>query len=150
MAPIKCFFVDRFPLDPDNGDSSISQVCRRLDTGEECMWTEINKVPGAMWYADHYLRDWYAEIDPKQYMTGPDGHVLVVCCPDGWHWIVDSRANNCTLPNDNEHRCWVRHGDPRSGLVHVDKNGKTCAAGAGSIVTPSWHGFLHNGYLTGC
>jgi len=29
----------------------------------------------------------------------------------------------------------------------VDKNGDACAAGAGSILTPTWHGFLQNGEL---
>jgi hypothetical protein len=32
----------------------------------------------------------------------------------------------------------------------VDKNGDTCAAGAGSILTPAWHGFLRNGELVAC
>jgi hypothetical protein len=34
---------------------------------------------------------------------------------------------------------------PKTGRLHVDKNGNTCAAGAGSIITGKWHGFLHNG-----
>jgi hypothetical protein len=52
---------------------------------------------------------------------------------------------------DKTHRCWVRHGDPDKGEpVHVDKAGHTCAAGAGSIATPGYHGFLHNGQLTSC
>ena len=37
---------------------------------------------------------------------------------------------------------------PRTGNVHVDKSGDTCAAGAGSILIGGYHGFLHNGYLT--
>ena len=35
------------------------------------------------------------------------------------------------------------------GTLHVDKNGVTCAAGAGSIALPNLHGFLHNGHLAG-
>lgn len=78
-----------------------------------------------------------------------NGEHLHTVLPTGEPWDVDSRANNCTLKDDGEHRCWVRHGDPRKGeLVHVDKNGLTCAAGAGSIQTDGWHGFLHNGYWT--
>lgn len=46
------------------------------------------------------------------------------------------------------HRCWVRHGVPPD--IHVDKNGVTCGAGGGSIAYPGFHGFLHNGYITGC
>ena len=53
------------------------------------------------------------------------------------------------MPGDDVHRCWVRHGRPEDGTLHVDKNGQTCAAGAGSIQTHNWHGFLHNGVLSG-
>lgn len=80
---------------------------------------------------------------------GPDGIVLTVMTPGGM-WMVDSRASNCTLPGDDIHKCWVRHGDPRTGDVHVDKNGVTCQAGAGSIATAGYHGFLNHGYLTSC
>jgi hypothetical protein len=80
-----------------------------------------------------------------------DGFHLHAVLPTGDHWDIDSRASNCTLPNDGLHRCWVRHGDPRRGdLIHVDKNGLTCRAGAGSIVVPNWHGFLHKGFLKSC
>jgi len=80
------------------------------------------------------------------------GPHLVVLCPSpgsgGYHpWYVDSRAGNCTLKSDTEHRCWVRHGSPEDGTIHVDKKGRTCAAGAGSIQTGKWHGFLHHGEL---
>jgi hypothetical protein len=63
-------------------------------------------------------------------------------------WNVDGRASNCDMPNDRLHRCWVRHGDPRvPGQLHVDKVGKTCRAGAGSIAIQGFHGFLHAGEL---
>jgi hypothetical protein len=78
-----------------------------------------------------------------------DHRSLIVKCPDGHEWMIDSRASNCAMPNDNTHHCWVRHGRPEDGTLHVDKSGNTCAAGAGSIETPKWHGFLHNGHLTG-
>lgn len=74
-----------------------------------------------------------------------DGRHLNAVLPNGQHWDMDSRATNCTLPNDTVHRCWVRHGDPVTGLIHVDKQGLTCSAGAGSIAAPGWHGFLHQG-----
>lgn len=64
--------------------------------------------------------------------------------------MIDGRASNCTMPDDNVHKCWVRHGRPEDGTLHVDKNGNTCAAGAGSIATPNFHGFLHNGDLSAC
>lgn len=59
-------------------------------------------------------------------------------------------ARNCTMPDDTTHKCWVRHGRPEDGSLHVDKNGHTCGAGAGSIDTGKWHGFLHNGELVEC
>lgn len=116
------------------------RLWQRTDSGE--VMTLEESPPGAMWYAD-----WYGESFPH----GPDGRVLIVKCPDGWEWNVDSRASNCTLPQDNAHRCWVRHGTPPN--INVDKNGNTCQAGAGSILTgraQPWHGFLRNGFLEGC
>lgn len=70
---------------------------------------------------------------------------LMVVTPDGHWWDIDSRAGNCTKPEDKYHHCWVRHGKPPD--ITVDKNGITCDAGAGSIQTPKWHGFLRGGYL---
>jgi len=62
--------------------------------------------------------------------------------------MIDGPANNCTRkddPGQKHHHCWVRHGVPPS--ITVDKNGPTCEAGAGSILTKNWHGFLRNGML---
>jgi len=61
---------------------------------------------------------------------------------------MDDRASNCGSRDDDEHRCWVRHGEPPD--LTVDKQGLTCTAGAGSIVTDTWHGFLRGGYLVDC
>ncbi len=112
--------------------------------------------PGAMWDAV-WLHD-------HEWATGPDGISLMVKLPNGHDWLVDQEASNCTKTQwhafeedgrkfrrwmGRTHYCWVRHGDPRTGMVHVDKSGNTCAAGAGSIVSGNYHGFLHNGYLTG-
>lgn len=88
------------------------------------------------------------------YWKGADGLTVRCKLPNGRWWVIDSRASNCTLRDDSSHRCWVRHGTIGDRL-HVDKNGKTCAAGAGSIWsaqgTPDeWHGFLHNGMLVRC
>jgi hypothetical protein len=77
--------------------------------------------------------------------TGADG-LNIVCVTPGGHWHIDMRASNCTMKNDTVHRCWVRHGTVGEKL-HVDKNGLTCAAGAGSIQIGSFHGFLHNGEI---
>lgn len=91
-----------------------------------------------------------------------DGTHVTVILPTGDDWCPDRRASNCGRPDDRTHRCWVRHG-PLDRMT-VDKNGDTCAAGAGSILTheskvtdldgtvhilrASWHGFLRDGVLT--
>jgi len=110
------------------------RIYRRTDTGEEMTLRDAG--PGAMWDAD-----WMGD-----FWKGPDGRCLVVKCPNGREWMIDSRASNCTSPIDNEHKCWIRHGEPPN--ITVDKNGKTCAAGAGSIQAGDYHGFLRNGILT--
>jgi hypothetical protein len=79
-----------------------------------------------------------------------DSRYLCVKCPNGCEWAIDGRASNCTRKDDNTHFCWVRHGKPEDGTLHVDKNGDTCDAGAGSIICGDWHGFLHNGHLVLC
>lgn len=66
------------------------------------------------------------------------------------HWYIENRASNCTKPEDKDHRCWVRHGTVGDKLT-VDKQGLTCAAGAGSFFmgpNNEWHGFLRDGKLT--
>jgi hypothetical protein len=72
----------------------------------------------------------------------------MVRLPDRGDWIIDSRGDQLPpKPDDNEYMCWVRHGRPEDGTLHVDKNGNTCSAGAGSIQTKSWHGFPQHGFL---
>lgn len=116
----------------------------RTDTGEDRgLRTRdmegglIAAEPGAMWNAS-----WMPS-------RRTDGLYLMVRCPDGHDWAVDSQCSNCTRPGE-DHECWVRHGDPRACHVTVDKNGNTCSAGAGSILTPTWHGFLRDGVLVDC
>ena len=122
-------------------------IYQRLDTGDlmTLRQRQASDVggpapapPGAMWDAWWMPASW----------AGSDGIALMVRCPNGHDWHVDGRAKNCTLPNDHLHKCWVRHGDPRAAEVTVDKNGNTCAAGAGSIQAGDYHGFLQAGVLT--
>jgi len=110
----------------------------RSDGGPEC--TTHEAPPGAMWYAPWYLHE------NSAINRGPDGNCLVVRLPNGNDWIVDGRASNCTLPHDDVHKCWVREGTPPN--VTAGKAGHTCSAGAGSIGSGSYHGFLRNGVLT--
>lgn len=133
---------------------------RRVDTGET--FPSPRELPVGAVYADwdqygdgDNPHNWTKAPDAegKRYRVfrpGDDGRVLVCKLPDGHHWIIDSRCNNCGSPNDDEHWCWVRHGKPEDGTLHVDKNGLTCSAGAGSIQSGNFHGFLHNGQITGC
>jgi hypothetical protein len=124
-------------------------VMVRSDTGEET--TLLDAPVGAVWDA------WWFGDSP--HYRGPDGRTLVCKVPSGHvgpdgvdrghDWIIDGRASNCTMPEDTAHKCWVRHGTPEDGSLHVDKNGHTCAAGGGSIATKGWHGFLHKGRLVG-
>jgi len=80
-----------------------------------------------------------------------DGRHLWVVLPNLVIFDLSARASNCGSPTDRLHRCWVIHENP----LHVDKNGRTCSAGAGSLLVgpcgdqPGWHGFLHNGELIG-
>lgn len=118
-ADIKCFMVEA------DGRGGF------VRDGRPVTYSEI--PAGAMWFAD-----WYKA--PK----GPDGHHLIVRTPGG-DWHVDGRASNCTRPDDNEHRCWVRHGVPPN--VTVDKNGNTCGCGCSIGQGDRYHGFLRDGYL---
>lgn len=123
---------------------------RRADTGEvltihgrhaeDPVDAPTSAPPGAMWNA------WW--LPDTQAWRGPDGMALMVRLPDGHDWHVDREASNCTRKGDHTHKCWVRHGDPRQANVTVDKNGETCAAGAGSIASNGYHGFLVGGVLT--
>jgi len=103
--------------------------------------------PGDMFWAP-----WYHGEDKKFHCQwdncdDPRGHLIVVL-PNGHQWDTDGRASNCTMKEDRLHRCWCRHGEPPN--IHVDKNGHTCQAGAGSIMAGNYHGFLHNGELVEC
>lgn len=112
----------------------------------------INGLPwGACYIANKDPRT--GKIEENKYV-GRDGLSVVCITPrttppdinNPGQWYIDSRANNCTMKDDWTHRCWVRRGtfgDP----LHIDKDGLTCAAGAGSIQNAGWHGFLHEGVL---
>jgi hypothetical protein len=120
---------------------SKSPIYRNVETGEEA---DTGELPvGA-------ILDWAELGERYQGRAGADGRYLVCKMPEGpgHFWHIDGRASNCTLPDDDEHRCWVREGEVPK--ITAGKEGNTCAAGAGSIQTPTWHGFLRNGVLEEC
>lgn len=118
------------------------RIYQRPDTGEE--WS-VQELPSGAMYDAYWMYD---------AAKNSDGISLAVILPPeaGRHfpWLVDAQASNCTRKDEpmGSHKCWVRHGDPRTEPVTVDKNGDTCAAGAGSIAAGGYHGFLQNGVLT--
>ncbi len=136
--PIQCLCGYVFQ-EQDAWQLFCERIYRRIDTGEEV--TLRDAPPGAMWYAP-----WLDQFHQPQ-----DAHNLVVKLPDHSDWCVDSQANNCTMADDvrqERHHCWTRQGTPPD--VDVSKNyGPTCQAGAGSIASHAWHGFLRNGWLEG-
>lgn len=63
-------------------------------------------------------------------------------------WHMGFEATNCTRKGE-DHDCWCVHGE--APVLTVDKQPEpgrsTCQAGAGSIATQDWHGFLRDGFL---
>jgi len=143
---IKCFL-----LIPTGGTkerktehgSCITPLYKRSDNGEI---VTTNDAPiGAIWE-----NTWYYPTENSGGFTdwiGSDGKSFTVRTPGG-DWCIDSRASNCTKPDDHIHKCWCRHGEAPE--FTVDKRGNTYNAGAGSILKGNYHGFLINGYLTNC
>ena len=136
--PVKCQHCDYVFTDADPRQVFHEHIYVDDAGGEH---TLRDRTPGMMWNA-HWMPEW---------CRGPDGLSLVVVCPGGTQWMIDGQASNCTMPSDlgpfdQAHRCWVRHGDPPN--LTVDKNGRTCQAGAGSIQAGQYHGFLRNGEFT--
>ncbi len=135
--PTKCEHCDYVFKSEDYYQVFGEPLYKSEETGE--IKSRYDLPAGAMWYAD-----WYMNF----HGPGPDGHCLVVKLPDGHEWCVDSEANNCTRKGDKTHKCWIREGVPPN--VTAGKSGNTCSAGAGSIASARYHGFLRNGYLEEC
>jgi hypothetical protein len=127
-------------VEDDQWQLFVSEIYRRSDTGEEMTLRE--SPPGAMWWCPWMGDRWHPQL----------GQLFTIKLPDGTGWMPDMQANNCTMPDDADqerHHCWVVKGVPPN--LTVSKDGPTCAAGAGSIQSTNYHGFLQDGYLTdGC
>jgi len=127
----------------------------RLADGTELPQSQLR--PGDVFYSPWALRRQQLEGTHSCPWDNCDGHHLICIVPgeidaagrvETHHWTVTGRASNCAMPDDRHHRCWVLHGDPeRPETMHVDKEGPTCKAGAGSIAVPGYHGFLDHGAL---
>ena len=93
--------------------------------------------------------DLYFNFDKKEHSchtwNNCEGKHLIAILPNGDHWDIDGRARNCTRKDDKTHRCWIRTGTPPD--ITVGKDGDTCQAGAGSIQSGDYHGFLRNGHF---
>ena len=74
-----------------------------------------------------------------------DGVHWYLRLPNNEPWQLTGRARNCTKPDDKLHRCWVLEGEPEN--FNISKSGNTCGAGAGSIASGDFHGWLRNGEL---
>lgn len=116
-------------------DGISSPMLRNLTSGE--IMSSRDLPAGALYALNN---------DEAYYETGADGLAIMCRLPDGEWWRIDSRASNCTMKDDTAHRCWVRHGTVGERLT-VDKRGNSCKAGAGSIQTEAYHGFLEKGRL---
>lgn len=92
---------------------------------------------------------WYSEYPPIDHFWDNKKDLNLYCClPNGVHWNIDSRANNCPWKENRTHRCWKRSGNPEDGTIHVEHG--DCPVGAGSIQAGDYHGFLHHGHLNKC
>lgn len=101
---------------------------------------EIQHLPAGAIFDASWMGDWGR--------VNGDGERWSIVLPDGHVWHPGAEANNCTRKGEN-HDCWCVHGE--APLLTVDKNPEpgrsTCAAGAGSIASSGWHGFLTGGKL---
>lgn len=134
--------------DADEWQDWIELIYRRPSDGAEFVLHQSagadalgapSAPPGASWDAT-WLDGW----------PTPDGIHLMVLLPNGHTWHVDAQASNCTRKDEEprRHFCWIRSGDPRACNVTAGKQGDTCSAGAGSILSGDYHGFLRDGILT--
>lgn len=169
--PTKCDNCDYRFIEQDQKQVFQEHVYRRVDTGEEF---GLRHAPvGAMWDAWWYGKKRLYPDGIHLMVKLPNDHEWSV---DHHASNCDSPCKNCKQPrsihkydrcpgyedmnhNDKqyrkqsfvdtrpEHSCWVRHGDPKTGIVTVDKNGNSCGAGAGGIRYDDLYMFLRDGYI---
>lgn len=145
--PVKCDYCDYQFTDADEFQVYTSHLYEGIDPQGVKVTTTLREAPvGAMWDAHWMSASW----------KGNDGKSIVVMIPGRHDWCIDAIASNCKKRDDRDHRCWIRHGTPPN--LTVDKRAgvdgasaaTTCDAGAGSIQTSEWHGYLRDGELVQC
>lgn len=138
-TPIECSWWEHTGEMTPFKDGVSSPLYRPLGFDGPCVPYD-GMPPGACWVLNHGAGEHPA------WAVGADGLAIAVILPTRHSWYIDSRASNCTMPDDKVHKCWIRHGTVGERLT-VDKRGLTCKAGAGSIQVPGYHGFLEDGRL---
>ncbi len=145
--PVKCDYCEYQFTDQDERQIFTDHLYEGVNAEGIKLTTTLRDAPvGAMWNADWMPASW----------KGADGQSIVVVVPEQHDWCIDAVASNCDKRDDQEHRCWIRHGIPPH--ITVDKLAgtpdasarTTCNAGAGSIQTKTWHGMLQQGMLNSC
>jgi hypothetical protein len=136
------------PYKGETRKPELVQVHRQVFTQRRYSTPSGSPEPGDVFWAKWH--HWKGDDGKEQciWWDNCDGKHLIAILPNGTQWDIMSRASNCALKDDKVHRCWILHGSPEAGNLHVDKNGLTCAAGAGSIAVEGYHGFLQNGHFT--
>lgn len=175
--PTHCACGYEFAAD-DWWQENHNRIYRRVDTGEELPLHDFG--PGAMYYATWFEHEgskrnrgpdghclvvvcptrngkgeWLVDsvannCDMKCKNCGHAYSKHYDHYEDGKHIAPPIECQKYEGVDNGEHRCWVRTGDPRTGIITVDKHGNTCGAGAGSIMINGWHGHLIDGYLREC
>ncbi len=111
--------------------------CKFITTEELKNLSHKDLKPGDMWYLEHLVKDGYTIdfSDPQSYLAenyGRDWYrkrpPICVRLPDGKDWVVDSRSTGGGG--------WVITGEVPN------------ITASPSILTETYHGFLHNGVLS--
>lgn len=138
-----CRLIERGPVVlQEHDDLGANRVDRRFMLPLGALL--VGPVPGDVW-----AREWHEPGAPWCWANCTGVHTLVLL-PNGRSFDCDYRASNCGSPDDRVHRCWVKHGSAATRDLHLSKEGLTCVAGAGSILShghgdvSDWHGFLCN------
>lgn len=136
---------DRWPTKCDHCDATVPEDARK-QVFRRRLYDSDSGIPerGDLFWAEHYG----TEDGGCVFHDNCKGTHLFAVLPNGNQWDIDGRASNCTRKDDRLHRCWIREGTPPNVNVTKGKGADTCKAGAGSIASGGYHGFLRNGAFT--